>query len=37
MIRGSWSLLLSAVLVAPPGPIPARSDGEVRAVSLVPA
>ena len=37
MIRRSWSLLAGALLFAPPGPVPPVRDGEVRAVSLVPA
>ena len=36
MIRGSWSLLLGAALLVPPGSGAEPSDGEVRAVSLVP-
>ncbi len=39
MIHRSWSLLASALLLAAPSPAPAATarDGEVRAVSLVPA
>ncbi len=38
MIRRSWSLLAGVLLVGPIGrPLPANRDGEVRAVSLVPA
>jgi type IV pilus assembly protein PilQ len=37
MIRRSWSLLAGALLFAPPGPVTPVRDGEVRAVSLVPA
>jgi type IV pilus assembly protein PilQ len=39
MIRRSWSLLTGALLFAPPAGslLPAPRDGEVRAVSLVPA
>jgi len=39
MIRRSWSLLTGALLFAPPAGslLPALRDGEVRAVSLVPA
>src|SRR4026209_311964 len=38
MIRRSWSLLAGVLLVGPLGsPLPAPRDGEVRAVSLVPA
>jgi type IV pilus assembly protein PilQ len=38
MIRRSWSLLAGVLLVGPFGsPLPAPRDGEVRAVSLVPA
>jgi type IV pilus assembly protein PilQ len=39
MIRRSWSLLTGALLFAPPGgsSLPAPRDGEVRAVSLIPA
>jgi type IV pilus assembly protein PilQ len=39
MMRRSWSLLTGALLFAPPAgsPLPGSRDGEVRAVSLVPA
>src|SRR5262245_17571871 len=37
MIRRSWSLLAGALLFAPHGPVTPVRDGEVRAVSLVPA
>ena len=38
MMHRSWSLLASALLLAAaPAPTPADRDGEVRAISLVPA